>query len=147
MCFILWDRCWVVHIPFVRMVKFKFLAHLPLDPLAHPVVSCRFMVSSLSPHNLHLLFYSVLSILALIWLVFMTLFSAAIRRDSVSLLRFPFLSHVQVFSVWCCLLVVQNAHGVVSFPSSSPVIVIRLIFVLKVSFLVAVISPPSCFSM
>ena len=56
------------------------------------------MISSLSPHNLHLLFCCVLSILALIWLFLMTLFCAAIRRDSVSLLRFPFLSHVQVFS-------------------------------------------------
>ena len=55
------------------------------------------MVSSLSPHNIHLLFCCVLSILALIWLV-MALFRAAIRKNSVSLLKFPFLSHVQVFS-------------------------------------------------
>ena len=40
----------------------------------------------------------VLSILALIWLVLMALSCATIRRDSVSLLKFPFLSHVQVFS-------------------------------------------------
>ena len=33
------DRCWVVHISFVGMVKFKFLAHFPVDHLAHPVVS------------------------------------------------------------------------------------------------------------
>ena len=56
------------------------------------------MVLSLSPHNLHLLFCCVLSILTLIWLVFMALFCAAIRGDSVSLLKFPFLSQVQVFS-------------------------------------------------
>ena len=43
------------------------------------------MVSSLSPHNLHLLFCCVLSILALIWLVLMALFCAAIKRDSISL--------------------------------------------------------------
>ena len=24
---IFWDRCWVVHIPFVCMVEFKFSAH------------------------------------------------------------------------------------------------------------------------
>ena len=54
------------------------------------------IVSSLSPHSLHLLFCCVLSILALIWLVLMALSCAAIRRDSVSLLRFPFLSQVQV---------------------------------------------------
>ena len=32
------DRCWVVHIPFVCMVKFKFLAHFLVDHLAHIVV-------------------------------------------------------------------------------------------------------------
>ena len=56
------------------------------------------MVSSLFPHNLHLLFCCVLSILAWIWLVLRALFSAAIRRVSVSLLRFLFLSQVHVFS-------------------------------------------------
>ena len=56
------------------------------------------MVSSLSPHSLHLLFCWILSILALIWLILMVLFCAAIRRDSVSLLKFPFLSHVQVLT-------------------------------------------------
>ena len=56
------------------------------------------IVSSLSPHNLHLLFCCVWSILTLIWLVLMVLFCAAIWRDSVSLLRFLFLCHVHVFS-------------------------------------------------
>ena len=56
------------------------------------------ITSSLLPHHLYLLFCYILSILALIWLVLMTLFCAAIRRDSVSLLRFPFYSHDQVFS-------------------------------------------------
>ena len=28
-----------MHIPFVRMVRFKFLAHLPVDCFAHPIVS------------------------------------------------------------------------------------------------------------
>ena len=58
------------------------------------------MVSSLSPHCLHLLFCCVLSILVLIWLVLTALSCAAIRIYSVSLLKFPFLSHVQVFFVW-----------------------------------------------
>ena len=62
------------------------------------------IVSSLSPHSLHLLFCCVLSIHALIWLVLMALSCAAIRRDSVSLLRFPFLNQVQVSGVRCCLL-------------------------------------------
>ena len=43
------------------------------------------IVSSLSPHSLHLLLCCVLSILALIWFVLMALSCAAIRRDSVSL--------------------------------------------------------------
>ena len=56
------------------------------------------VVSSQSPHNLHLLFCCVFSILSLIWFVLMALSWAAVRRDPVSLLRFPFLSHVHVFS-------------------------------------------------
>ena len=43
------------------------------------------IVSSLSLHNLHLLFYCVLSILSLIWLVLLALFCADIMRDAVSL--------------------------------------------------------------
>ena len=45
------------------------------------------IISSLS---LHLLFYCILSILALIWLGPMVLFCAAVRRESVPLSRFPF---------------------------------------------------------
>ena len=37
-CVILLDSCWVVHIPFVRMVEFKLFAHLPVDHFAHPIV-------------------------------------------------------------------------------------------------------------
>ena len=97
---------------FVRMVKFKFLAHFAVDYLANQ--SCLVLysffvnllyslimwliVSSLSPDSQHFLFCWVLSILALIWLVLMALICAAIWRDSVSLLKFPFLSHVQVLS-------------------------------------------------
>ena len=98
------------------MVKLQFLAQFPVDHLAYPVMSglilflCYLLimwliVSSLSPHNLHL-FCCVLSILVLIWLVFMALFWAAIRRDSVSLLRFLFLSQVHVFS--CEMLLVSR---------------------------------------
>ena len=64
------------------------------------------IVSSLSPHSLHLLFCWVLSILALIWLVFMVLFFAAIRKDSVSFLKSPFLSQVQVF--WCGMVFISR---------------------------------------
>ena len=64
--------------------------------LLHSLIM-RLIVSSLSPHSLHLLFCCILSILALIWFVIMALSCAAMRRDSVSLLKFPFLSQVQVF--------------------------------------------------
>ena len=65
--------------------------------LLHSLIM-RLIISSLSQHSLHLLFCWVLSIFALIWLVLMALSCAVIRRDSVSLLRLPFLSQVQVFS-------------------------------------------------
>ena len=38
-CVILQERYCIVNIPFVRMVKFKFLVHLPVNHLAHPAVS------------------------------------------------------------------------------------------------------------
>ena len=57
--------------------------------------------------KLHLLFCCVLSIFVLTWFVLMALFWAAIRRDSVSLIRFSFRSHDHVFlcvlSPVCCL--------------------------------------------
>ena len=56
------------------------------------------IVSYLYSHNLHRLFFLVLSILDLIWLVLMALFCAAIWRNSVSLLSFLFHIHVHVFS-------------------------------------------------
>ena len=65
--------------------------------LLHSLIM-RLMVSSLSPYNLHLLFCCDLSILALISSVLMALFCAVIRRDSVSLFRCLFLSHIHVFS-------------------------------------------------
>ena len=55
-------------------------------------------VLSLSSHNLHLLFHCVLSIFAVIYFILMTLFCVTIKRDSVSLFRFPHFSHVQVIS-------------------------------------------------
>ena len=64
------------------------------------------IVSSLSLHNLHLLVCFVLSILALIWFVLIALSCTAMRRDSVSLLRFPFLSQVLVF--WCETLFIRR---------------------------------------
>ena len=77
-CLILQDRFYVVHIPPIRMVKFDFFSQLPVDNLSQPFM-CRLyffcanflhsriillIVSSLSPHNLHLLFCGVLSVSA-----------------------------------------------------------------------------------
>ena len=77
----------------------------------------------------------------------MALFRAAIRRDSVSLLRFPFLSHVQVFS--CEILLISRLKRLLSC-FSSPfcflVIVGLLVLVSLVLFLVAVISLTPHFS-
>ena len=96
----------------------------------------RLMVSSLSPHNLHLLFCCVSSILALIWLVLMALFFTAIRRDSVSLIKFPFLSHVNV--LWCEMLFISRLKRPWNCFSSHfcfLVFVILLSIVLSVLFL------------
>ena len=38
-CVILQGGCWVVHIPFVHMFKFKFLSQFPVDHFVHPAVS------------------------------------------------------------------------------------------------------------
>ena len=97
------------------------------------------IVSFLSQHNLHLLFCCVLSLLALTYLVLMALFCAAIRRDSVSLFRFPFLSHVQVFS-WEISLVCRLKYSYNCF--CFLVIFVFLMIVWTVWFLRAVISLP-----
>ena len=39
LCLILQGGFWVVHIPFICMIKFKLLAQFPVDNLAHPIVS------------------------------------------------------------------------------------------------------------
>ena len=101
------------------LALYSFCANLP-----HSLIMW-LIVSSLSPHSLHLLFCCVFSFLALIWLVLMALFGAAIMRDSVFLFRFPFFSQVQGFLV----------------------VVILSSIVLSVSFLMAVICPRSYFSM
>ena len=73
------ERFGVAHMPFVRMIKSKLLAQFPVDHHAHLVVPSLILffwssllhslimwlvVSCLSPHNIHLLFCCVLSILA-----------------------------------------------------------------------------------
>ena len=79
---------WVVHIPFGNMVKFQFLAQFTVDHLSYPVLPGFYslcvnflhslimlsIVSFFSPHNPQLLFCCVLSIFALIQLVYMVMF-------------------------------------------------------------------------
>ena len=90
------------------LVLFSFYANL-----LHSLVIW-LMVSSLSLHNVHLLFCCVLSILALIWLVLTALFCAAIRRDSVFLLKFPFLAMSRFSRVRCCFTPLRVFHTCVS---------------------------------
>ena len=67
-------------------------------------------------HYIVCIFCFVASYLGLIWLVRMALFCVVIRRDSVSLLRFPFLSYVHVFS--CEMSLVSRLKRSLSFFSS-----------------------------
>ena len=106
------------------------------------------IISSLSRHNVHRLICCVLSILTLIWPVLTSLFCAAIRKDSVSLLRFPFLCHVHVFS--CKMTLVSHLKRPWDCFTSHfcfLVIVVPLVPVSLVLFLVAVIRLPARFSM
>ena len=62
------------------------------------------IVLSLTPHHLHL--HRVLTILAWICLVLMALIRACFLMDSVSSLRFPFLSHVHVLSCKIVIIII-----------------------------------------
>ena len=98
------------------------------------------IVSYLSSHILHLLFCCVLSIFVLTLLLFMILFCAFIRRDSVTLLRFPFLIHIVSFReilLVCCL---KYPYSCFSFRFYLLVIVVLWILVL---FLISL--PPRFF--
>ena len=124
------------------LVLYSFCANL-----LHSLIMA-LMVSSLSLHSLHLQFCCVLSILALIWLVLIALFCAAIRRDYVSLIKVPFLSQVHVFSCEMLFIIrLKRPWSCFPFHFCFLVIVILLAIVLSVLFLMSVISPLSCFSM
>ena len=72
----------------------------------------------------------------------MALFCAAINRYSVSLLRFPFISHVQVFSCEISLVFcLKYPYNYFSSYFGFLVIVVLLILVLFELFQIAVISP------
>ena len=149
LCVILLDWCWVVHILFVHMVKLKFLAQFPMDLFTHLVVSTLIVILCLFAalfHLYHYITYSCLSILVLISLVLIALFPAAIRKDSVSLLRFPFFSHVHVFSGALSLIIrLKRPQSCFSYHICFLAIVVPLDLVSSVLFLVIVISLPSHF--
>ena len=73
------------------LILYSFCANLQ-----HSLIM-QLIVLSLSQHSLHLLFCWAMTILALIWLVLMSFSCAVIKSNSISLLRLPFLSQVQVF--------------------------------------------------
>ena len=91
---LVWSNLNFLHISqWITLPTQSCLAFYSCANLLHSLILWS-IVSSLSPHSLHLLLCCVLSILALIWLVLMALSCDAIKRDSVSLLRFPSLSQV-----------------------------------------------------
>ena len=65
-------RCWVLHIPFVRMVKFQFLAQFPVDDLAYSVVSSLILFVLVSYICISLLLLLSLLLLSIIILEFFT---------------------------------------------------------------------------
>ena len=136
---------------YVCMVKFQFLAPFSVDHISYPVLSrlilfCANLLYSLmrliilSNHHIIYIYCFVASCFDI---VLMVLFCAAIRRDSVSLLSYPFLSHVQIFLCkislvyrWKCL------YSCFSYHFCFIVIFVLLMLVLSVLFLAAVISLP-----
>ena len=102
---------WVVHIPFVGIVKFKYLAHFPEDQFADPGVSSLVLLLSQFAAfanyvidgfisviaGLHLIFCCVLSIIALLLLLLLfRVFHISISwgsftgvRGTASLLKSP----------------------------------------------------------
>ena len=102
------------------------------------------IVSSLSPYNLHLLFCCVFFFNYFCFdIILIALFCAAFRRDSVSLLKFPFLSHVQFLSCEIPLVgLLECQNSCFAFHFCFLGVFVLLMLVLSVLLLVAVISLP-----
>ena len=152
-----------MHIPFILTVRFKLLTKFPVDHL-HPTLHsyldlysrCAYIplslfiwliVSSSSPYNQHLLFFRLVCSY-LTYLILMMLFCAAIWRDSVSLLKYPFFNDVQLssckISLVCCSKCPYNCfYSHFCFL----VIFVQLMLMVSVLFLVTVISLPPRFFM
>ena len=116
-CVIFYDRCLVVHIPFIRMVKFKFLAHLPVDHLAHSVVSCLVLFLCIHLlcdswfrlyHRIANICYFVTSYLFLLWYDWFSWRCFVLQLEEILFLSLSFhLLATSMFSlVRCCLLVI-----------------------------------------
>ena len=138
------------------IVKFIFLVEFPMDHLVHPNMSSLLLfcanlqnsliiwliVSSVSSHNLYLLFFASVVFLfkhsLSLWRCFVLL------RDSVPLLRFPFLSHVQVFSFEISPVVASNIYTVVfvffSFSASKLLLFCQSLYCLFLLFAVICLS-------
>ena len=107
---ILRERGWVLHITICSYGQILISCTFPTLPNQSCLVSYPFcadllhsltmwlIVLSLSPHNIHLLFCHVLIYSRFVMIGSYALFCTAIRSFSVSLLKFPFISQVQVFS-------------------------------------------------
>ena len=75
------------------------LVHLFCVSLLHALITWR-IASYPSPHNLHLILCCLESIFTFIILVHMASFFFAMKKDKISRLRFPLLSHVQVIIIY-----------------------------------------------
>ena len=154
MCLIPQDRFWVVIIQFVRMVKSKFLAQFLVDHLAHSVVSsfisflCQFAAFAyyVLDRFVTIITSSTVTVLACL-INSCSDMIGSYRRDSVSLLRFPFLSPVHVFSREMSLVsCLERSYSSFSSRFCFLVIFVLLILVSSILFLVTVISSPLRFS-
>ena len=75
------------------------------------------MLSSLSPYDLHLQFYYVLPILALIWSVLIALFCAALWKDSVSFSGFYYYCYYYYYWFPRCIFFTPASPGCLSMVS------------------------------
>ena len=139
-----------MYIPLVRMVKFKFLAQLPVDHLPYPVMPCLIRFCANFQHSLFKwLIVSSLKAFAIL-LLFICInfnvivpygvFFSTIRRHWASFLMFPFLAITKFSRVIFRFYFAWNIHTFFSYNFCSLVIAVLLIIVLFVLFLVAVIS-------
>ena len=144
-----------MHIQLVCIVKFKFLARFPVDPLSHPVVSTLYVVALICCihllcewslhlyHRLTYIFYFVVICLVLLWysrslwlcflllseeIQFLSNVSLSLAMSMFSGVRFRF------FVAW-------NVHRVVFLPSFAFCFLgFFCLFVLSVLFPMTVIS-------